>query len=186
MRPTARVASLLFAVVLPVCANAGSQSANGGKEMSQETPAPRSAVAPAAVEGTWRLVSYEVEVKATGEMFPPMGDAPSGYTIFTPEGRVWFMLTGEGREAGESEREKARLLETVIAYTGRYRIEGDTWITAVDVAWNPAWVGTEQRRQFKLEGDRLQVLTPWRVMPNWADKGETRSIITFERAVETR
>jgi hypothetical protein len=28
----------------------------------------------------------------------------------------------------------------------------------------------------------LTVLTPWRIMPNWADKGMTRSIITFERA----
>ena len=44
-----------------------------------------------------------------------------------------------------------------------------------------AWIGTEQARQFKIEGDKLQVLTPWRIMPNWADKGETRSIITFER-----
>ncbi len=139
-----------------------------------------------ALTGSWRLLSYDVEVRNTGEVFPPMGDRPTGYVMFAPEGRVWFVLTGEGREAGETDQEKARLLETVIAYTGRWRIEGDTWITAVDVAWNPAWVGTEQRRQFKLEGERLQVLTPWRVMPNWADKGETRSIITFERARETR
>lgn len=47
---------------------------------------------------------------------------------------------------------------------------------------NPEWVGTEQTRSFRIEGNRLQVLTPWRIMPNWADKGMTRSIITFERA----
>ncbi|WP_238376594.1 lipocalin-like domain-containing protein [Luteimonas abyssi] len=178
MRSMRFVVPFLAAALLPFGATASAQTTPGGAEVTQATPAP-------PVVGTWRLVSYEVEVQATGETFPPMGDHPSGYTIFAPEGRVWFVLTGEGREAGESEREKARLLETVIAYTGRYRIEGDTWITAVDVAWNPAWVGTEQRREFKLEGDRLQVLTPWRVMPNWADKGETRSIITFERATET-
>lgn len=135
-----------------------------------------------AVIGTWRLLSYEVEVRSTGESFPAMGDQPTGYTIFSPEGRVWFMLTGDGREPGDSDQEQARLLDTLIAYTGRYRIEGDDWITAVDVAWNPAWVGTEQRRQFALDGDRLRVLTPWRVMPNWAEHGETRSIVTFERA----
>ncbi|WP_101926681.1 lipocalin-like domain-containing protein [Luteimonas rhizosphaerae] len=151
---------------------------------TRSVPQDRS-VSSRAIEGTWRLVSYDVEVRTTGERFPPMGDRPTGYTIFTPEGRVWFMLTGDGREPGETDVELARLLETVIAYTGRYRIEGDDWITAVDVAWNPAWVGTEQRRQFRLEDDLLQVLTPWRVMPNWADKGETRSIITFERAIET-
>lgn len=133
------------------------------------------------VVGTWRLVSYDVVDRSTGERIPAMGDRPAGYTIFSGEGRVWFMLTADGREPGDSERHRAQLLETLIAYTGRYRIEGDDWVTAVDVAWNPAWVGTEQRRQFVLDGDTLQVLTPWRVMPNWPDRGETRSIITFER-----
>ena len=135
-----------------------------------------------ALVGTWRLVSYDVEVRATGVRFPAMGERPTGYTIFSPEGRVWFMLTGDGRRPGDTDAERADLLETLIAYTGRYRIEDDDWITAVDVAWNPAWVGTEQRRQFALDGNRLQVLTPWRVMPNWAEQGETRSIITFEAA----
>ncbi|NYZ63241.1 lipocalin-like domain-containing protein [Luteimonas deserti] len=133
------------------------------------------------VVGTWRLVAYDVEIAGSGERFPPMGERPSGYVIFSAQGRVWFMLTAEGREPGDTDRELARLLETLIAYTGRYRIEGDDWITAVDVAWNPAWVGTEQRRQFRLADDRLEVLTPWRVMPNWAEKGDTRSIITFVR-----
>ena len=145
--------------------------------MSGDRPASASRV----LEGTWRLVAYEVEVRDTGERFPPMGQAPSGYVIFSAEGRVWFMLTGDGREPGDTDRELARLLETLIAYTGRYWVEDDAWVTAVDVAWNPAWVGTEQRRRFVRDGDRLQVSTPWRVMPNWADRCETRSIISFER-----
>ena len=136
----------------------------------------------AQIQGSWRLVSYDVEVQATGEKFPPMGKNPTGYVIFTPEARVWFVLTGDGRKPGKTAEEKAALLSTLIAYTGTYRVENGTWITSVEVAWDPAWVGTEQKRVFKVEGDRLQVLTPWRVMPNWADKGMTRSIITFERA----
>ena len=134
-----------------------------------------------AITGTWRLVSYEVEVRTSGRRFPAMGAHPTGYTIFSPEGRVWFMLTGDGRVAGDSDADMARLLDTLIAYTGRYRLEGAEWVTEVDVAWNPAWVGTEQRRRFTLDGDRLAVLTPWRLMPNWADEGESRSIISFER-----
>ena len=133
------------------------------------------------VQGTWKLVSYDVEVQATGDKFPPMGKHPSGYVIFTPEARVFFVLTGEGRKPAKTAEEKAELLNSLVAYTGTYRVEGDNWITSVEVAWNPAWVGTEQSRAFKVEGERLQVLTPWRVMPNWADKGMTRSIITFER-----
>ncbi len=135
----------------------------------------------AQVQGVWKLVSYDVEVQATGEKFPPMGKNPTGYVIFTPEARVWFVLTGDGRKPAKTTEEKAALLDTLIAYTGTYRVEGDNWITSVEVAWNPAWVGTEQKRLFKVEGDRLSVLTPWRVMPNWPEKGMTRSIVTFER-----
>ena len=136
----------------------------------------------ATVQGAWKLVSYDVEVQTTGEKFPPMGKNPMGYVIFTPEARVWFVLTGDGRKPAKTAEEKAALLDTLIAYTGTYRVEGDKWITSVEVAWNPEWVGTQQSRSFNVEGDRLQVLTPWRVMPNWPDKGMTRSIITFERA----
>ncbi len=134
------------------------------------------------LQGVWKLVSYDVEVQSTGEKFPPMGKNPTGYVIFTPEARVWFVLTGDGRKPAKTAEGKAALLDTLVAYTGTYRVEADKWITSVDVAWNPEWVGTKQSRSFKVEGDRLQVLTPWRVMPNWPEKGMTRSIITFERA----
>jgi hypothetical protein len=136
----------------------------------------------APVHGVWKLVSYEIEIQATGQKEPVMGKNPTGYVIFTPESRVWFILTGEGRKAAKTMQERADLLGSLVAYTGTYRVEGDKWITKVEVAWNPEWVGTEQTRSFKVEGERLQVLTPWRVMPNWAEKGMTRSIVTFERA----
>ena len=133
------------------------------------------------VQGVWKLVSYEVEIQATGQKEPVMGQHPTGYVIFTPEGRVWFVLTGEGRKPAKTIQERADLLNSLVAYTGTYRIEGDKWITKVEVAWNPEWVGTEQMRFFKVVNDRLQVLTPWRIMPNWAEKGMQRSIVTFDR-----
>jgi hypothetical protein len=134
------------------------------------------------IVGIWKLVSYQVEVQATGEIGPVMGQNPTGYVNFSPEGRVWFVLTGEGRKAAKTDQDRAGLLSTLVAYTGKYRVEGDKWITKVDVAWNPEWVGTEQTRSFTVDGDRLQVVTPWRVMPNWPEKGMQRSLITFERS----
>jgi len=131
--------------------------------------------------GIWKLVAYEIEIQATGQKESVMGQNPTGYVIFAPEGRVWFVLTGEGRKPAKTVEDRAELLNTLVVYTGMYRIEQDTWLTKVDVAWNPEWVGTEQRRFFKVDGEHLQVLTPWRVMPNWADRGMTRSIVTFER-----
>lgn len=136
----------------------------------------------AKVHGVWKLASYEVEIQSTGQKEFPMGQQPTGFVIFTPEGRAFFILTGEGRKPGKTPEERAALLSSLVAYTGTYRIEADKWITSVDVAWNPEWVGTEQSRFFKIEGDRLSVLTPWRVMPNWPDKGMQRSIVNFVRA----
>lgn len=132
--------------------------------------------------GIWKLLAYEIEIQATGQKDPVMGQNPTGYAIFTPEGRVWFVLTGEGRKAAKTIQDRAELLNSLVAYTGMYRVEGDKEITKVDVAWNPEWVGTEQVRFFKVDGERLQILTPWRVMPNWSEKGMTRSIVSFERA----
>ena len=136
------------------------------------------------ITGTWKLVSYVIEAQESGHIIKVMGEQPSGYVAFLPSGRVFFVLTAEGRIADpeHSAEGNALLLDTMVAYTGRYRIEGERWITQVEVAWNPEWIGTEQSRFFNLDGDCLQVLTPWRLMPNWAEHGMRRSIISFERA----
>jgi hypothetical protein len=136
----------------------------------------------AKVLGVWKLVSLEIEIQETGRLEPPMGEKPTGYAAFTEEGRAFFILTGELREAATNDEQRAGLLNTLVAYTGTYRVETDRWITKVEVAWNPEWVGSEQTRFFQLVGDRLKVLSPWRVMPNWQDKGMTRSILSFDRA----
>lgn len=134
------------------------------------------------IVGLWKLVSYEVEIQATGQKEPVMGKNPTGSALFAPEGRVFFVLTGEGRKPAKTVQDRADLLGSLVAYTGTYRVEDNKWMTKVDVAWNPEWVGTEQTRSFTLDGKRLQVLTPWRVMPDWPEKGKTRSIILFERS----
>ena len=134
------------------------------------------------IVGTWKLISYEVEVQATGQKEPVMGDHPTGYVTFTPEGRAYVILTAEARNPAKTDQERANLLNTLSAYSGTYSVEGDTWTTNVEVASNPEWVGTKQVRNVKLSGERLVVSTSWRVMANWADKGMTRSIVTFERS----
>ena len=137
---------------------------------------------PARLQGVWRVLSYTLEYQATGRKEAVMGEKPTGYAIFTPETRAMFVITGEGRKPQTDDKGRAALLNTLVAYTGRYRIEGDRWITKVEVAWNPEWVGSEQERFFRLDGDRLEVTTPWRIMPNWPEKGMTRSVLTFERS----
>ena len=149
--------------------------------MTLSSVQPKASEQTSPVLGVWQLLTYLVEVKESGESFPPMGQKPMGYVIFTPEGRLSFTLSAEGRQPATTDQERAALLSSVIAYTGSYRLEGNRWITQVDVAWNPEWVGTEQTRYFRVEADRLTVTTPWRVMPNWPEKGLTRSIVSFQR-----
>ena len=131
--------------------------------------------------GTWKLVSYEREFKATGEKGPALGKNPTGYIIFTPEGRFMMVMTGEGRKVPKTDQDRAALLKSLYAYTGMYRVEPDKFIVNVDVAWNPEWIGSEQTRFFKVNGDRLQITTSWAVSPNFPGKGEGRTVVMFER-----
>ena len=132
--------------------------------------------------GTWKLVSYVTEVQTDGKKEPAMGQNPTGYAVFNAEGRVFLLLTGDERKPAKTSQERAELFTTLIAYTGTYRVDGDKWTTKVEVSWIPEWVGTEQVRSVTVDGERLHVMSSWRVNPNWADKGMTRSIVTFERS----
>ena len=92
------------------------------------------------------------------------------------------IVTAEGRKAPNTEKERAALLDSLTAFTGMYRVEGDRYITKFDVAWHPARVGAEVVSSFRIEGDRLQVIGDW--MPaTVAGKGAMgRTIATWERA----
>jgi hypothetical protein len=131
------------------------------------------------IVGTWRLVSFEREYQAGGEREYPMGKAPTGYILFLPEGRMTVVITGEGRTAPTTDQDRAGLYNSLVAYTGRYRVDGDKWITTLDVSANPAWVGTEQTRSFRIDGNRLQEMTAWVARP---DNRMARAVITYERA----
>ena len=105
--------------------------------------------------GNWKIVSWQVVVD--NEVQEPFGSKPRGYLILTREGRAIALNTAEARTPGETERERAALNQSMVAYTGRYRVEGDEFITTIEASWNESWNGTEQRRRFRIEGDTLYV-----------------------------
>jgi hypothetical protein len=136
----------------------------------------------AKVRGIWKLVSWEVESQRTGRRKPVSGNNPTGYILFTPEGRFMAVLTGEGRKAPSTDWDQVELMKSLCAYTGIYRFEGDRWITKVDVSWQPAWIGTEQVRLFRVDGDRLHVTSAWQQAIDRPERTRARFILTFERA----
>ena len=104
--------------------------------------------------GTWKLVSWQV-VPQKGTPQDVFGAHPKGFLILTREGRIMVLTTAEKRQPGMSEAERAALHKSMLAYTGAYRVEGHDFITAVEVSWNEEWNGTEQRRHFRIEGNKL-------------------------------
>jgi hypothetical protein len=128
--------------------------------------------------GLWRLRSFQREYQATGDREYPMGMVPSGYILFPPEGRMTVVITGEGRKAPTTDEDRAGLFKSLVAYTGPYRVDGDNWITTVEVSANPAAVTTEQTRFFTIEGDRLEEMTAYAAQP---DNRMARFVITYQR-----
>ncbi len=107
-----------------------------------------------ALIGTWKLVSWQVivENEAPQNVF---GSNPKGYLVLTREGRSIVLTTAGNRKGGMGDAERAALHKSMVAYSGKYRIEGNDFITLVDVSWNEDWNGTEQRRHFRIAGDKL-------------------------------
>jgi len=108
--------------------------------------------------GIWRLVAWEM-VDKDGKVQNLFGSDPKGYLIITREGRMMALVTADNRHAGLSDAERAALHKSMLSYTGRYRLEGADFITTVDASWNEGWNGTEQRRHFRIEKNRLFVET---------------------------
>lgn len=109
-----------------------------------------------ALIGVWKLVSWQVIVgnEPAKNLFGPH---PKGFLVLTREGRSIVLTTAENRRAGSDDTARAALHRSMLAYSGKYRVEGEDFITAVDVSWNEEWNGTEQRRHFRLEGNRLVI-----------------------------
>ena len=129
--------------------------------------------------GTWKLVSFQTIVE-NSEPQNNLGARPKGYIILTREGRKITIGTGENRKAGTSDIEQLALYKSLFAYSGKYRVEGGDFITTVDVSWNETWNGTEQRRHFRIEGDKLFIDTvpgPSALFPGKTSFGRT----VFER-----
>ena len=105
--------------------------------------------------GSWQLVSYET-TDAAGRKGRPYGDAV---------GRIAY--DENGNMTGQVMRPD-RTVETAyrgyIAYFGTYEVaaDGRSVVHHVQGSLNPAWVGGDQVRQLRFDGDRLILSTETR------------------------
>ena len=105
--------------------------------------------------GTYKVISQDVQVN--GSALQPLGKAPHGYVVITPTRYVSF-FTGDTRKFGTSAEDKAALLDTLVGWSGTYRIEGSRIIIAVDASWTEVWNGKDQVRNWTLSGNRLMLI----------------------------
>ena len=120
--------------------------------------------------GLWRLVDVVAFAIPSGAPVNP-GANPQGYIHYDPSGQMLVFMTRGARPRPASEQlskdECERLMKTMTNYAGRWRIDPDTPPDAdsgvlyheVEMSWNQIWNGSAQRREFRLDGNRLTLST---------------------------
>ncbi len=137
------------------------------------------AAAEESLVGTYRMVSFYAEVG--GSQSESMGKAPHGYFVFTRTRAITF-YTAENRKFGTSATDKAGLLDTLVAWAGTYRIDGDKVIFNVDTSWTENLNGTTTVSTWQRSGNRLTIASS--PMPHPRDPSKTMILRSVWEKIE--
>lgn len=119
--------------------------------------------------GTWKLLSWKIE-QGNGELIDsPLGRDPLGWIMYQPGEYMSVALMRPDRPKFASDNLVEATPEEVetafggyISYFGSYEVnERERFVIhRLQLSWFPNLVGTEQKRFFEFEGDRLMLKTP--------------------------
>lgn len=121
-----------------------------------------------SLTGTYRLVSFENRL-ADGTVQHPFGEHPAGRLTYDGAGRMSVMIMRADRPSfgsGDMRHGTADEVETAftgfLAYAGGYTVDeqGPAVIHHVAIASFPNWVGGDQVRHVRLDGDVLELTSP--------------------------
>ena len=121
-----------------------------------------------------------MEDAASDEKILAWGEHPNGYLVITPGGRWIVIQTAEGRTVAKDDGARAAAFRSMLAYSGTYRVETDKITIKVDISWDESWIGTEQVRLFKIEGNRLHIEALPQPYANFGGK-ILRGVLIWER-----
>ena len=121
--------------------------------------------APAAAEtlqGRWKLVAAE-DLRPDGTVARyPWGRQPIGSIVVTGGSCYVQIMSSDvpdfsAATSSSNEQMKASLLSSYIAYTGPCTFDDAKGTTTmkVEAAWRPDYVGTEQTRFYRFEGNKM-------------------------------
>jgi len=137
------------------------------------------------LQGTWKLISYVGEEVPSGARADVMGPHPSGYINYGPDGRMIVIIVGTGRSkpAGPvaTPAEAEALVRSMLAYAGTYTVDthAKTVTHQIDVSWDESRTGGSFVRTYRLDGDRLTLITPASTDP--ANGRKTVRTVTWEK-----
>jgi hypothetical protein len=112
------------------------------------------------IVGTWRLASFTEENLETGAISYPFGEAAKALVIYEANGYVATIFTKSDRKPPvgpqATDREAMDLYRGMIAFAGRYELDGNRLIYRPEISWNEIWNGTTQERVVEVSEDRLE------------------------------
>jgi hypothetical protein len=120
---------------------------------------------PQKLLGTWKLISYVGEEIPSGARADVMGPRPSGYINYGPDGRMIVIIVGSDRKKPvgpiATQEEAQDLIRSMLAYAGTYTVDSSakTVTHRVEISWDQSRTGASQVRTYKLDGDRLTLIT---------------------------
>lgn len=100
--------------------------------------------------GTWRLVATSAVDDRGRPIHAPYGPLPQGIVVFGVDGRMMAVLAD-----GRTELPFGETVREFNAYCGNFTFDGEQLITEVDGSSNAGWIGGEQVRTARFEGERL-------------------------------
>jgi hypothetical protein len=112
-----------------------------------------------AIVGAWKLVSLETREVQSGKVSRPMGDQVTGGFVFTKGGHFSGMVFRGDRKApagpNATEAERLALFNSLVAYHGTYRTEGNRLIMKIENSHIQSWNGTERVLTIEMNGSHL-------------------------------
>lgn len=116
------------------------------------------------ITGRWIVESWEQRYD-DGRIAYPLGKHVEGFIQYQADGLMLCMLSRadrapfvKGGQWNAPDDEKAMAYSSFLAYAGSFTVDGDLITHHVDLSLFPNWKGGDQKRKFRLNGTRLEIL----------------------------
>ncbi len=120
----------------------------------------------AVLTGTWFLAdAYAIDADGA-RLYDLYGAKPSGVIVYGADGRMVALITHDGRERLDGDRQaapekqRAQAFTTSISYSGSYSVRSNEVVHHVDLSTYPNWVGVDLLRFMEVVDGDVVLTTP--------------------------